>query len=159
MSHVFRPGSAMVKILDHPVDTWKPPLTSWKSKGAPKKLPHQQKMPCGGVQLEKKIIFLGARKPASTPTRSLSNHFKSLLLRGTPLGVPLNFPTSVSRQTGPTKVASRALLANSKLSWNSPSLKASNWLTSSLGILGCRNRIPTVTSLASSAVVPTGMRQ
>lgn len=35
-------------------------------------------------------------------------------------------------------------MANSKLSWNSPSLKASNWLTSSLGILGCRNRIPTV---------------
>ena len=56
----------------------------------------------------------------------------------------VNFPTSVSRQTGPTKVASRALLANSKLSWNSPSLKASNWLTSSLDILGCRNRIPTV---------------
>jgi len=91
----------MVKILDHPVDTWKPLLTSWKSKGAPKKLPRQQKMPCGGVQLlQKIIIFLGARKPASTPTRSLS------------------------------KVASRALLANSKLSWNSPSLKASNWLPS-----------------------------
>ena len=103
-------------------------------------------MPCGRVQLERRSCFpyLGARHPASTPTRSLSTHFKFLFVERYAFGSALKFPhIFLFLQSNWPEVASRALLANSKLSWNSPNLKAS--FIASLGILG-RRWAPSVTA-------------